>query len=109
MIGASLRDRSEMFWASAASRLSLGEPICESHETNVLERMAVGIADLPKRVRECFLDLGAFPEDKKIPLDVLINIWVEIHDIEQKEAFPILYELAEKNLITLVNDARYVF
>lgn len=97
-----------MFWASAAIRLSLGEPICESHETNLLERMAVGIADLPKRVRECFLDLGAFPEDKKIPLDVLINIWVEIHDMHQEDAFAVLYELAEKNLLTLVNDARYV-
>lgn len=97
-----------MFWASAASRLSQGEPICDSHESKLLERMAVGIADLPSRVRECFLDLGAFPEDKKIPLDVLINIWVEIHDIEEKEAFAILYELAEKNLVTLVNDSRYL-
>lgn len=108
VIGASLRDRPQMFWASAASRLSQAEPICESHETKLLERMAVGIADLPKMVRECFLDLGAFPEDKKIPLDVLINIWVEIHDLFQDDAFAVLYELAEKNLLSLVNDARYV-
>ncbi|KAL6318045.1 hypothetical protein AAG906_031112 [Vitis piasezkii] len=106
VIGASLRDRPQMFWASAASRLSQAEPICESHETKLLERMAVGIADLPKMVRECFLDLGAFPEDKKIPLDVLINIWVEIHDLFQDDAFAVLYELAEKNLLSLVNDAR---
>ena len=74
VIGASLRGQSEMFWASAKNRLSRGEPICESHEINLLERMAMSINSLPNKVRECFLDLGAFPEDKKIPLDVLINM-----------------------------------
>lgn len=108
VIGASLRGQSEMFWASAKNRLSRGEPICESHETNLLERMAMSINSLPNKVRECFLDLGAFPEDKKIPLDVLINMWVEIHDIDEEEAFAILVELSNKNLVTLVKDGRYV-
>lgn len=106
VIGASLRDQTEMFWASAKNRLSRGEPICESHENNLLERMATSVNCLPKKVRECFLDLGAFPEDKKIPLDVLINMWVEIHDIDEEEAFAILVELSNKNLVTLVKDAR---
>ncbi|KAF2324422.1 hypothetical protein GH714_013886 [Hevea brasiliensis] len=74
VIGASLRDQPEMYWASAKKRLSRGEPICESHENKLLDRMAISINFLSKKVRECFLDLGCFPEDKKIPLDVLINI-----------------------------------
>jgi len=52
------------------------------------------------------LDMAVFPEDKKIPLDVLINIWVEAHDLDAEEAFAILIELSEKNLVTLVKDAR---
>ena len=52
--------------------------------------------------------MGSFPEDKKIPLDVLINVWVEIHDLDDEEAFAILVELSDKNLLTLVRDARYV-
>ncbi|KAA3488836.1 Disease resistance protein [Gossypium australe] len=106
VIGASLRDQPEMYWASAKKRLLRGEPICESHENKLLERMAISVEYLNKKVKECFLDLGSFPEDKKIPLDVLINMWVEIHDIDEEEAFAILVELSDKNLLTLVKDPR---
>ncbi|XP_010255124.1 PREDICTED: probable disease resistance protein At4g33300 [Nelumbo nucifera] len=106
VIGASLRDQPEMYWKSVKNRLSRSESICESYEMKLLERMAISIEYLPGKVRECFLDLGCFPEDKKIPLDILINIWVEIHDLDEEEAFAILTELSNKNLLTLVKDAR---
>lgn len=106
VIGASLRDQPEIYWTSAKNRLSRSQPICESHEVQLLERMKLSIDYLPGKVRECFLDLGSFPEDKKIPLDVLINIWVELHDIDEEEAFAILVELSNKNLLTLVKDSR---
>ncbi|KAG7943775.1 hypothetical protein I3843_15G060600 [Carya illinoinensis] len=106
VIGASLRDQSELFWASAVNRLARGEPVSEPHERQLFERLATSVECLPPKVRECFLDLGSFPEDKKIPLDVLINMWVEIHDIEEVEAFAILVELSNKNLVTLVKDER---
>ncbi|XVF74154.1 hypothetical protein PTKIN_Ptkin13bG0037300 [Pterospermum kingtungense] len=106
VIGASLRDQPEMYWASARKRLSRGEPICESHEHKLLERMALSVEYLNKKVKECFLDLGSFPEDKKIPLDVLINMWIELHGIDEEDAFAILVELSDKNLLTLVKDAR---
>ncbi|KAE8689493.1 Zinc finger CCCH domain-containing protein 26 [Hibiscus syriacus] len=44
--------------------------------------------------------------DKKIPLDVLVNMWVEIHNIDEEEPFAILMELSDKNLLTLVKDTR---
>lgn len=106
VIGASLRGQPQMFWMSAKSRLSRGEPIGESHEANLLERMKTSISFLSDKVRECFLDLACFPEDTKIPLDVLINMWVEVHDFVEDDVFAILIELSEKNLITLVKDAR---
>ncbi|EEF52466.1 leucine-rich repeat-containing protein, putative [Ricinus communis] len=106
VIGCALRGQPEMYWASAKKRLLRGEPICESHENKLLDRMALSIKFLPKKVRECFLDLSCFPEDKKIPLDVLINMWVEIRDLDPEEAFAILVELSDKNLLTLVKDAR---
>ncbi|VAI27928.1 unnamed protein product [Triticum turgidum subsp. durum] len=106
VIGASLRDQPPMIWLSAKNRLSRGESISDSHETKLLERMAASVECLSGKVRECFLDLGCFPEDKKIPLDVLINIWMEIHDLDKPDAFAILMELSNKNLLTLVNDAQ---
>ncbi|GMH16683.1 hypothetical protein Nepgr_018524 [Nepenthes gracilis] len=106
VIGASLRGQDQMYWMSAKNRLLRGEPICESHEIDLLERMKFSIAYLPEKVKECFLDLASFPEDKKIPLDVLINMWVEIHDLDEEEAFAILIELSEKHLLSLMKEAR---
>ncbi|KAM7279826.1 hypothetical protein ACFE04_006960 [Oxalis oulophora] len=106
VIGSSLPHQPEMYWASARKRLARSEPICESHENELLERMATTVEYLPKKVKECFLDLGSFPEDKKIPLDVLVNMWAEIHDLDEEEAFSILMDLSDKNLLTLVKDAR---
>ncbi|CAA3025968.1 probable disease resistance At4g33300 [Olea europaea subsp. europaea] len=106
VIGASLKGQHEMFWTSAKNRLSRSQPLCESHEVQLLERMKLSIDSLRDTVRDCFLDLGAFPEDKRIPLDILINMWMELHDIVEEEAFAILVELSDKNLLTLVKDAR---
>ncbi|KAF8024261.1 hypothetical protein BT93_F1453 [Corymbia citriodora subsp. variegata] len=106
VIGASLRDQLPTFWRSAKNRLARGEPICESHGRKLLDRMAISVGYLKRKVKECFLDMGSFPEDTKIPLDVLINMWVEIHDIDEEEAFAVVVELSNKNLITLVKDVR---
>ncbi|KAH6834544.1 ADR1-like 1 [Perilla frutescens var. hirtella] len=106
VIGASLKGQSEMSWTSAKSRLSRGQPLCESHEVQLLERMKMSIDNLSETERKCFLDLGAFPEDKRIPLHILINMWVELHDIPEEEAFAVLVQLSDKNLLTLVKDAR---
>ncbi|KAK4796091.1 hypothetical protein SAY86_028417 [Trapa natans] len=106
VIGGSLRDQPEIFWCSARKRLQRGLPIDESHENNLLEKMKISFDHLDKKVKECFLDLGSFPEDRRIPLDILINMWMEVHDLHQEDAYVILYELANKNLLTLVKDPR---
>ncbi|XP_042398504.1 probable disease resistance protein At4g33300 [Zingiber officinale] len=106
VIGASLRDQPPKFWLRAKNKLARGETISESHENKVLERMASSIDFLSGKARECFLDLGSFPEDKRIPLDVLINLWMELHDLDEEDAFAILVELSNKNLLTLLKDAQ---
>ncbi|CAL0332687.1 unnamed protein product [Lupinus luteus] len=106
VIGASLRDETEMFWLSVKNRLSQGQSIGESYEINLIHRMEFSTNYLPEKIKECFLDLCSFPEDKKIPLEVLINMWIEIHDIDETEAFAIVVELSNKNLLTLVKEAR---
>ncbi|KAI7727931.1 hypothetical protein M8C21_026222 [Ambrosia artemisiifolia] len=106
VIGASLRDQPEKYWSGAKKRLSRAQPINDSHETELLNRMRLSIDYLSEKVKSCFLDLGSFPEDKKIPLDVLINVWTELHDIDEEEGYAILDELSSKNLLTLVKDSR---
>ncbi|KAJ0251995.1 Powdery mildew resistance protein [Hirschfeldia incana] len=104
--GASLKDRPEMYWQGAVQRLSKGKPADETHETRLLHRMEASLTDLDETARECFLDLGSFPEDRKIPVDVLINMWIEIHDLDEAVAFAILVDLSHKNLLTLEKDRR---
>lgn len=106
VIGASLHGKPEQCWESARKKLLRGEAICGVHESKLLERMAISVEHLKDKVRECFLDLGSFPEDKKIPLDVLINMWSELHDLDGEDAFTTLLELSEKNLLTIVKDSR---
>ncbi|KAI4339863.1 hypothetical protein MLD38_024756 [Melastoma candidum] len=106
VIGASLRDKEEKYWEGAKARLSKGEPISDTHRCLLSERMGISINYLQPNVRECFLDLGAFPEDMKIPLDMLVRIWVETRGIDEEEAYAIVAELSNKNLLTLVKDAR---
>lgn len=103
-----MRGQPPIVWLSAKNRLSRGEAISDSHEAKLIERMAITVECLSPQVRECFLDLGSFPEDKKIPLDVLISMWAEVHDLEEADAFAILFELSDKQLLTLVKDAQYV-
>lgn len=106
VVAASMRGQSSpKMWAGAKNRLTRAESISDPHETRLLERMAASVDFLSRKVRECFLDLGSFPEDKKIPLAVLMNLWMEIHDLDEEDAYAVLVELSNKNLLTLVKDA----
>ena len=34
-----------------------------------------------------------------------MNLWMEIHDLDEEDAYAVLVELSNKNLLTLVKDA----
>lgn len=88
-------------------RLLRGEAADETHESRVFAHMEESLENLEPKLKECFLDMGAFPEDKKIPLYVLTNVWVERHDIDEETAFSFVLRLADKNLLTIVKNPRY--
>eukprot|EP01018_Ginkgo_biloba_P002525 Gb_38651 [translate_table: standard] len=104
VIGGSLRHQPAAAWTSAKNKLSQGEPISEYHEEGLLKCMAMSIDVLENEVRQCFLDLGSFPEDKRTSVDALLDIWVYVHGLEWEEAYVILIELAKRNLLSLVKD-----
>ncbi|EOA14559.1 hypothetical protein CARUB_v10027797mg [Capsella rubella] len=109
IIGASLKDRPEKYWESAVERLSRGKPVDETHESKVFAQIEATLEKLDPTSKECFLDMGAFPKGKKIPVDVLINMLVEIHDLEDATAFDVLVNLTNMNLLTLVKDPTYSY
>ncbi|CAG7912006.1 unnamed protein product, partial [Brassica rapa] len=107
VVGASLKSRPEKYWEGVVNRLSRGEPADETHESRVFAQIEATLETLDPKTRECFMDMGAFPEDKKIPLDVIINMWVEMYDLEDATAFAVLVDLSNRNLLTLVKDPRF--
>ncbi|KAI5425934.1 hypothetical protein KIW84_031671 [Lathyrus oleraceus] len=54
--------------------------------------------------KECFMDMGLFPEDQRIPVIVLIDIWAELHELDEDgtKAMAIVHDLITRNLINLI-------
>ncbi|KAI5382705.1 hypothetical protein KIW84_070215 [Lathyrus oleraceus] len=54
--------------------------------------------------KECFMDMGLFPEDQRIPVIVLIDMWAELHDLDEDgtKAMAIVHDLITQNLINLI-------
>ncbi|XP_062002208.1 probable disease resistance protein At5g66900 [Rosa rugosa] len=55
-----------------------------------------------KEIKECFLDLGSFPEDQRISAAALIDMWAELYKLEDFESIANLHELAARSLANLL-------
>ena len=55
-------------------------------------------------IKECFMDLGSFPEDQRIPAAILIDMWAELYELDEDgiHAIAHLRELTTRNLASLV-------
>jgi len=106
VIGKSLYDQPPEAWITAKDKLSQGQPISEYHEEELLGCLATSIDILKEDVQECFLDMGIFPEARKLSADPLLDLWVYVHGLNWAEAYTILMELASRNLVKLVNNQK---
>ncbi|KAJ6288600.1 hypothetical protein OIU76_024562 [Salix suchowensis] len=54
-------------------------------------------------LKECFIDLCSFPEDQRIPVNALVDMWMELYNLDE-EAYAVakLQELCNRNLADLV-------
>ncbi|KAH9292208.1 hypothetical protein KI387_042605, partial [Taxus chinensis] len=104
VIGSSLHGESHMVWKKEKSTICQGESISDYHKEGLLRLLETSIDFLDDITRECFLDLGLFPEDSKICVDALLDIWVYVRRIEWHDAFVILSKLASRNLLNLTTN-----
>lgn len=84
--------------------LSKGHSILDS-DKKVLDflQKCLDVLEDKSIVKECFMDLGLFPEDQMIPVSALFDIWTELHElVEESDAMPYIYELTTKNLSNLI-------
>jgi hypothetical protein len=106
VIGSSLHGEPRPAWESAKNKLLNGESISEYHKERLLRSLETSVDVLDEEARECFMDLGSFPEDRKISVDALLDIWVYVRKLEWQDAFVILLELASRNLLNLTSNLR---
>ena len=109
MIGGSLRRQHEVVWHSRLTKWSDGQ-FYFSSDTELLAHLqkSLEFSDDNIIIKECFMDLGSFPEDQRIPAAALIDMWAELYKLDEDgiHAIANLQELDILNLASLVM-ARY--
>ncbi|XP_057843948.2 probable disease resistance protein At4g33300 [Cryptomeria japonica] len=105
VIGSSMHGELDEAWKRAKKK-SEGEYISDYHRKGLFRLLQTSIDSLNYVAKECFLDLGLFPRDRKICVDALLDIWVYVHKLRRHDAFEILSELASKSLLNLSSNQR---
>ncbi|XP_062006740.1 probable disease resistance protein At5g66900 [Rosa rugosa] len=105
VVGRSLCGQPIEIWQKRVMEWSRGSSVLDS-EHDLLDCLQSSLdvlyAEKPL-MRECFIDLGLFPEDQRIPTTVLIDMWAELYGIhEDISSIANLYELASRSLANLV-------
>ncbi|BAT75554.1 hypothetical protein LR48_Vigan727s002400 [Vigna angularis] len=105
VIGRSLSHQSTELWQKMVEELSKGHCILDSNTELLtsLQKILDVLEDNPI-IKECFMDLGLFPEDQRIPLPALIDMWAELYKLDDDgiEAMEIIKKLDSMNLANLL-------
>ncbi|XP_062002458.1 probable disease resistance protein At5g66900 isoform X2 [Rosa rugosa] len=105
VVGRSLCGQPIEIWQKRVLEWSRGCSVLESEHDllDCLKRSLDSLDEEKSLIRECFIDLGLFPEDKRISATVLIDMWAELYGInEDISSIVNLYELASRSLVNLV-------
>ncbi|XP_049933554.1 putative disease resistance protein At5g47280 [Nymphaea colorata] len=100
LIGGSLNDEPIERWQAIRKDL-LNEGDIYKSEKDLLSYFSKTIDSLSPQLQECFLDLGSFPEDKRLTAPSIIDMWVELYGLTEENAFLELSELSKKHLLNL--------
>ncbi|TYJ10387.1 hypothetical protein E1A91_A11G204900v1 [Gossypium mustelinum] len=104
VVGRSLCGQPVAMWLKQAKQHSKGLPILHSN-TDLLAYLQSTLDTLDDEagIKDCYLDLGSFPEDHQTPATALIDMWVEQYQLDEDcDAFIKLHELSIRNLVNLV-------
>ena len=117
VVGRSLHGRPVEIWRSRLKKLSEGQSIVNS-ETDLRKCLQSSLDALNEEdvmLKECFMDLGSFPEDQKIPATALIDMWAELYNLDKDgvDAIANLHQLSSRTLLNLAvtryTDLLFVF
>ncbi|KHN42056.1 Putative disease resistance protein [Glycine soja] len=95
-------------WQNMKDRLQSQSILLESSSSDLLFRLqqSLDILEDKFKINEkvCFMDLGLFPEDQRIPVAALIDMWAELHNLDEngRNAMTIIHDLTIRNLINVI-------
>lgn len=106
LIGLSLCGRPRVIWQRELKKWSKWDSsLLDFKDEELLLRLKSSLDVLGTEdpiLKECFLDLGSFLEDTKIPVTALIDIWTEFHELEEDDATAFLFDLSRSNMANVV-------
>ncbi|KAG7993771.1 hypothetical protein I3843_01G022300 [Carya illinoinensis] len=111
VIGSSLRGESAATWENRMRNWTSGDSILDSvPEDDLLKRLQSSLEFSDKDVRpkhevimkDCFMDLGSFPQDQRIRVGSLIDMWEELYELDEVGSIDKLHEISSRNLASLV-------
>lgn len=101
-VAGTLSGKPEEFWKSKLRECSNASSKL-STESDLLRCLQSLVEDLDAKVKECFMDLGSFPEDHRIPAAALIDMWTELYNLDEDgDAIVKLLNLVFRNLVNLI-------
>ena len=105
IIGRSLCQQPFEVWQKMVKEWSQGQSIFYSNNDllTCLQKSLDVLEDEPI-IKECFMDLGLFPEDQRIPVAALVDMWAELYKLDNKgiDAMAIINKLTNRNLANVI-------
>ncbi|KAK7359895.1 hypothetical protein VNO77_01862 [Canavalia gladiata] len=105
VIGRSLSHQPYELWQKMVKELSQGHSILDSNTELLtsLKKLLYVLDDNPI-IKDCFMDLGLFPEDQRIPVAALIDMWAELNIVDDDgiKAMDIINKLNSMNLVNIL-------
>jgi hypothetical protein len=102
VVAGSLRNQPSETWQNMKEHLT-SQSILESNSNDLL-CLQQSFDILEDNKKECFMDMGLFPEDQRIPVTVLIDMWAELHNFKEDgtKAMAIVHDFITRNLIDVI-------
>ena len=103
VVGRLLCGKPAAVWQSTVKEWDQGKSIF-IFGTELLVCLQSSLDALDEEVKECYLDLGSFPQDQRIPITALIDMWMELHEWVEDglSAITYLHKLSDRCLVNLV-------
>ncbi|CAK8562362.1 unnamed protein product [Lathyrus sativus] len=99
--GRSLNNKQQIVWRNRATELSAGKTILD-YNTEVLSCLQKSLDVLDPKSMDCFEDLGLFPEDQRIPVAALVDLWAELRNDDDATAIERISKLVNLNLADII-------